>query len=93
MATSIVPGIGSVMSSQNITTAAPTGAGAAPTGAGSAPAVEVSAVTAAQFVVRAQRFQTVSTGTATVQEMFVNTLRVSSRSDAATGAANMVAAN
>ena len=78
-------GIGSSMSAQNAAAATPT------TGLVPAAADEVSAPTAAQFATHAQMYQAVSAQAAAIHEMFVNTLRTSARSYAATEAANAIA--
>ena len=78
-------GIGSQMNAQNVAAAAPT--------TGVIPAAdEVSALTAAQFAAHAQMYQAMSVQAAAIHEMFVNNLRVSAASYAATEAANAVAA-
>jgi hypothetical protein len=79
-------GIGSGVSSQNAAAAAPT------TGVVPAAADEVSALTAAQFVAHAQLYQAVSAQAAAIHESFVNTLRTSAGSYAATEVANAAAA-
>jgi hypothetical protein len=79
-------GIGSSMSAQNATAAAPT------TGVVPAAADEVSALTAAQFAAHAEMYQSVSAQAAAIHEMFVNTLGTSAASYAATEAANAAAA-
>jgi PE family protein len=79
-------GIGSAVSSQNAAAAAPT------TGVIPAAADEVSALTAAQFVAHAQLYQAVSAQAHAIHEMFVNTLKTSGVSYAATEAANAAAA-
>ena len=79
-------GIGSGLSAQNASAAAPT------TGVVPAAADEVSALTAAQFVAHAQLYQAVSAQAAAIHEMFVNTLGTSAGSYAATEAANAAAA-
>jgi hypothetical protein len=77
--------IGAAVSAQNAASAAPT------TGVIPAAADEVSALTAAQFAAHGQMFQTVSAQAQAMHEMFVNTLRTSAGSYAATEAANAVA--
>jgi hypothetical protein len=79
-------GIGSAMTAQNATTAAPT------TGVIPAAADEVSALTAVQFATHAQMYQAVSAQAAAIHDMFVSTLGDSASSYAATEAANAVAA-
>ena len=79
-------GIGSAMTAGN------SAAAAATTGVLPAAADEVSALTAAQFVVHAEMYQAVSAQAAAIHEMFVNTLGVSAGSYAATEAANAAAA-
>jgi PE family len=79
-------GIGSQMNAQNVAAAALT------TGVIPAAADEVSALTAAQFAAHAQMYQAMSAQAAAIHEMFVNNLRVSAASYAATEAANAVAA-
>jgi hypothetical protein len=77
--------IGAAVSAQNAASAVPT------TGVIPAAADEVSALTAAQFAAHGQLFQTVSAQAQAIHEMFVNTLRTSAGSYAATEAANAVA--
>jgi hypothetical protein len=77
--------IGSALNAQNAAAAAPT------TAVVPAAADEVSALTAAQFTAHAQMYQAVSAQAATVHEMFVNTLSMSSGSYAVTEAANAAA--
>jgi PE family len=79
-------GIGSAMDAENSAAAAPT------TGVVPAAADEVSALTAAQFAAHAQIYQVISAQAAAIHNMFVNTLRISAGSYAATEAANAVAA-
>jgi PE family len=79
-------GIGSALSAQNAAAAAPT------TGVVPAAADEVSALTAAQFAAHAQMYQAVSAQAAAIQEMFVNTLGVSSASYAIAEITNTAAA-
>jgi hypothetical protein len=79
-------GIGSAVSSQNASVAAPT------TGVVPAAADEVSALTAAQFAAHAQMYQAISAQAAAIHEQFVNTLGTSARSYAATEVANAAAA-
>ena len=79
-------GIGSQMNAQNVAAAAPT------TGVVPAAADEVSALTAAQFAAHAQMYQAMSAQAAAIHEMFVNTLKTSAESYAATEAANAAAA-
>ena len=78
-------GIGTAISAQNAAAAAPT------TGLVPAAADEVSALTAAQFAMHAQTYQTVSAQAAAMHEMFVRVLSASAGSYAATEAANAVA--
>ncbi|MGD1257658.1 PE family protein [Mycobacterium seoulense] len=77
--------IGSALNAQNAAAAAPT------TAVVPAAADEVSALTAAQFAAHAQMYQAVSAQAATVHEMFVSTLSMSSGSYAVTEAANAAA--
>ena len=79
-------GMGSTLSAQNAAAAAPT------TGVVPAAADEVSALTAAQFAAHAQMYQAVSAQATAINEMFVNTLGMSSGSYAVTEAANAAAA-
>jgi len=79
-------GIGSAMTAGSRAAAVPT-VGVIP-----AAADEVSALTAAQFAGHAEMYQMVSAQAAAIHEMFVNTLRISARSYAATEAANAAAA-
>ena len=79
-------GIGSAMNTENSAAAART------TGVVPAAADEVSALTAAQFAVHAQLYQAMSAQAAAIHEMFLNTLRTSAGSYAATEAANAAAA-
>lgn len=78
-------GIGSVMAIHNAAAAGPT------TCVVPAAADEVSALTAVQFALHAQLYQTVAAQAATIHEMFVNTLNMSAGSYAATEAANAIA--
>lgn len=80
-------GIGSALSTENATAAAPT------TGVVPAAADEVSALTATQFAAHATMYQAISAQAAAIHEMFVNTLGTSAGSYAATEAANAVAAS
>jgi hypothetical protein len=79
-------GIGSSLSAQNASVAAPT------TGVVPAAADEVSALTAAQFAAHAQLYQAIAAQAAAIHEQFVNTLGTSAGSYAATEAANAAAA-
>ena len=79
-------GIGTTMSAQNAAAAAPT-AGLLP-----AAADEVSALTATQFAVHAQMYQTISAQADAIHQLFVGTLGTSATSYAATEAANAIAA-
>jgi hypothetical protein len=79
-------GIGSTMAAGNAAAAAPT-SGVVP-----AAADEVSALTAAQFVAHAGRYQAVGAQAAAIHDLFVGTLTTSAGSYAATEAANAVAA-
>jgi hypothetical protein len=85
-AASQLHGIGSAIAAHNTTAAAPT------TGVIPAAADEVSALTAAQFARHAWTYQAVSAQAAAIHEMFVNVLRTSAGSYAATEAANAAAA-
>jgi hypothetical protein len=78
--------IGSALTAQNSATAAPM-AGVAP-----AAADVVSLLTAAQFARHGQMFQALSAQAAAVHEKFVNTLRASAGSYAATEAINAASA-
>jgi hypothetical protein len=78
--------IGAVISAQNAAAAAPT------TGVLPAAADEVSALTAAQFVLHAQMYQAISAQAAAVHQLFATTLGTSAASYAATEAANAIAA-
>ncbi|GBG40374.1 PE family protein [Mycobacterium montefiorense] len=78
--------IGSALSAQNAAAAAPT------TGVIPAAADHVSILTAAQFAAHGELYQQVSAQATAIHEMFVNALDVSSRSYAATEAANAIAA-
>jgi hypothetical protein len=75
-------GIGSAINAQSQAAAVPT------TGVVPAATDEVSALTAAQFAAQGQLYQAVSAQAAAIHEMFVNTLRLSAGSYAATEAAN-----
>jgi PE family len=79
-------GIGTTMSAQNAAAAAPT------TGLVPAAGDEVSALTAAQFAVHAQMYQTISAQADAIHQLFVSTLGTSAASYAATEAANAIAA-
>ena len=79
-------GIGTTMSAQNAAAAAPT------TGLVPAAGDEVSALTAAQFAVHAQMYQTISAQADAIHQLFVGTLGTSATSYAATEAANAIAA-
>ena len=79
--------IGSALTAQNAAAAAPT------TGVVPAAADEVSALTANQFAMHAQMYQTISAQAAAIHDMFVSTLGTSAGSYAATEAANAVAAS
>ena len=79
-------GIGTTMSAQNAAVAAPT------TGVIPAAADEVSALTATQFAVHAQMYQTVSAQAEAIHQLFVSTLGTSATAYAATEAANALAA-
>jgi hypothetical protein len=78
-------GIGSATTAGNAAAVAPT------IGVFAAAADEVSALTTAQFAAHAQMYQAVSARAAAIHEMFVNALRASAGSYAATEAANAVA--
>lgn len=80
-------GIGSAMSAHNAAAAGPT------TGVVPAAADEVSALTAAQFTVHAQMYQTVGAQALAIHQRFVAVLGTSAASYAATEAANTAAAN
>ena len=80
-------GVGSVMAIHNAAAAGPT------TGVIPAAADEVSALTAAQFAMHAQLYQTVAAQAAAIHEMFVNTVSTSAGSYAATEVANAIAAS
>ena len=84
-AASDLQGIGSALSTENATAAAPT------TGVVPAAADEVSALTATQFAAHATMYQAISAQAAAIHEMFVDTLGTSAGSYAATEAANAVA--
>lgn len=86
MAASDLTAIGTVVSSQNAAAAAPT------TGILPAAADEVSVLSAAQFVVHARLYQTISAQAAAIHEQFVAVLQRSANSYAAAEAANAVAA-
>jgi PE family len=77
--------IGSTIDAQNAAAAVPT-AGVVP-----AAADEVSALTAAQFALYAQIYQSVADHAAAIHQMFATTLGVSAGSYAATEAANALA--
>lgn len=79
-------GIGAGVKAENAAAAAPT-VGIQPPAAD-----QVSILTAAQFVVHANLYQSVSAQAAAVHEMLVNTLQASSGSYAATEAANAASA-
>jgi hypothetical protein len=79
-------GIGTAITGQNETIAAPT------TGVIPAAADEVSALTAALFANHAQTYQSVSAQAAAMHEVFVQMLSASAGSYATTEAANAVAA-
>jgi hypothetical protein len=85
-AASSLQSIGSSLSAQNAAAAAPT------TGMVPAAADEVLALTAPQFAAQSRMAQAVSAQATAIQELFVNTLGISSGSDAATEAANAAAA-
>jgi PE family len=78
--------IGSAISGQNAAAAAST------TGVVPAAADEVSALTAAQFVLHAQVYRAVSAEAAAIHQMFAATLGTSAGSYGATEAANAIAA-
>jgi hypothetical protein len=78
--------IGSTVDAQNVAAAGPTG-GLVP-----AAADEVSALTAAQFALHAQLYQSIAGQAAVIHQMFATTLGVSAASYAATEAANAIAA-
>jgi hypothetical protein len=86
-ASGALQGIGSAINSSNAAAAAPT------TGVVPAAADEVSALTATQFAAHAQMYQAVSAQAAAIHEMFVDVLRVSAGSYAATAAANAASAH
>ena len=77
--------IGSAVSAENAAAAMPT------TGVVPAAADAVSALTAAQFAMHAQMYQTVSAQAAAIHQMFVATLGTSAGSYACTEAANAAA--
>jgi PE family protein len=77
--------IGASMNAENTAAAAPT-AGLTP-----AAADQVSALTAAQFVVHAQMYQAVSAQADDIHQLFVNTLYGSAVSYASTETANAIA--
>lgn len=83
-ASSDLQAIGVAVSAQNAAAAAPT------TGVMPAAADAVSALTAAQFNAHAAQYQKISTEAAAIHQMFVQTLRSSAGSYAATEAANAV---
>jgi hypothetical protein len=66
-------------------------AAATATGVISTAAEEVSTVTATQFVIHAQMYQTVSTQAVAIHELFTTTLRTTTGSYAGTAAANAIA--
>ena len=78
--------IGSTLSAQNAAAAAPT------TGVVPAAADPVSALTAAQFAMHAQLYQTISAQAAAIHEQFVQTLSTSAGSYEMTEAVNAAAA-
>jgi hypothetical protein len=78
--------IGSAMTAQSVAAAAPT------TGVVPAAADAVSALTATQFAVQGQLYQTVSAQAAAIHDIFVSTLAGSAGCYAATEAANALAA-
>ncbi|MGH3562237.1 MAG: PE family protein [Mycobacterium sp.] len=86
-ASSDLQAIGAAVSAQNAAAAVPT------TRVVPAAADAVSALTAAQFNVHAALYQTVSAQAAAIDQMFVETLRSSAGSYAATEAANALAAS
>ncbi len=77
---------GTMVSAQNTAAAAPT------TGVLPAAADEVSALTAAQFSVHAQMYQTVSAQAEAIHQQLISTLTAGASSYAATEAANAMAA-
>jgi hypothetical protein len=79
--------IGATVSAQNAASAAPT------TGLIPAAADAVSALTAGQFNAHAAAYQAVSNQAAAIHQMFVETLRSSAGSYAATEVANAVGAS
>jgi hypothetical protein len=79
-------GVGSAMAAHNAAAATPT-IGVLP-----AAADEVSALTAAQFAMRAQAYQEASAQAAVAHEVIATTLAISAHSYAATEAANAIAA-
>jgi hypothetical protein len=79
-------GIGTMMSAQNAAAAAPT-TSVLPAGTD-----EVSALTATQFAVHAQMYQSVSAQAEAIHQQLVSTLMASATSYAATEAANTTAA-
>jgi PE family len=78
--------IGLTIDAQNASAAVPT------TGVIPAAADEVSALTATQFAMHAQIYQTVADHAAAIHQMFATTLGISADSYAATEAANATAA-
>lgn len=80
-------GIGSAMSAANAATAVPT------TAVVPAAGDEVSALTAAQFIVHAQKYQAISARAAAIHDLFVTNLASSARSYAATEAVNAATAS
>ncbi len=78
--------IGASMSAENTAAAAPT-AGVTP-----AAADQVSALTAAQFVLHAQMYRAVSAQAEAIDQLFANTLTTSAASYACTETANAIAA-
>ena len=80
-------GIGTAITSQSETIAAPT------TGVIPAAADEVSALTATQFAIHAAMYQAISAEAAAIHQQFVTTLSTSAASYAATDAANAIAAS
>lgn len=79
-------GIGCAVDSVSVAVAGPT------TAIVPAAADEVSALTAAQFAAQGQLYQAVSAQAAAIHQMFVEVMKVSSVSYAATEAANAAAA-
>lgn len=76
--------IGSAVAAENMATATTT------TGVAPPAADEVSALTAAQFSAHAQMYQAIGAQATAIHELFVNALRVSAVSYAATETANAV---